>query len=459
MVADDMADPICPTINVLSLCSGVGMLDEGLSAGLDFFGIRSRVLAYVEREAYAAATLLARMEEQSLEPAPIWCGDLERLDCVPFAGRVDCVVAGFPCQPWSVAGAKAGTDDARWLWPSIMGIVRAVGSPLVFLENVPGLVSGGGLDPVLGALAEAGFIAEWLSLAAADVGASHRRERIFILAVDQERGCGILRQSSRQDGQSDRSVGAMDDAAWISGGERAGRQRILDGGSGLGDANSGRRQGAALHARRNAQDGTDAVVVGGRSAELAHGFGEGRRPEANADQAGIDGMEEQDRTWRGERSGHAERRPELGGNRMADAEHDAGRAEHERQPRQRRTPVARDAAGLGHCSQDVAVTDGEGFQGGGQRHDATGRQEPHGYAGLGERELFAPGPGDLRWTDIIANRPDLAPAIEPGFRVLVDGVATKLDQSRADQLRCGGNGVVPLCAAAALVELVRRVMR
>jgi DNA (cytosine-5)-methyltransferase 1 len=200
------------TLNVLSLCSGVGMLDEGVHAGLGHLGIRSRVLAYVERESYAAATLLARMEEQSLEPAPVWCGDLELLDCGLLAGRVDCVVAGFPCQTWSVAGAKAGIEDERWIWPSIMAIVRQVGAWLVVLENVPGLVSGGGLDPVLGALAEARFDAEWLTLAAAEVGAAHKRERVFILAVESERGWGRLRQSSGRDGFHDGRDAVVGDA-------------------------------------------------------------------------------------------------------------------------------------------------------------------------------------------------------------------------------------------------------
>lgn len=198
-----------PVLNTLALCAGVGMLDEGLRAGCEYLGIRSRVLAYVERDSYAATTLLARMDEQSLEPAPVWCGDLERFPCGLVRGRVDCVVAGFPCQPWSAAGAQRGTDDARWLWPAIARIVRETESPLCWLENVSGLISGGGLEHVLFELARLGFDAEWIDPEAAEVGASHERKRVFILAVSHSRGRGVLRQSSWCHGQLVGSDSAM----------------------------------------------------------------------------------------------------------------------------------------------------------------------------------------------------------------------------------------------------------
>jgi len=133
------------------------------------------------------------MEDEALDPAPIWCGDLADLDCAPFAGRVDLVTAGFPCQPWSVAGKREGKHDDRWIWPGIARIIREVRPGLVFLENVRGLVSGGGLEPVLGDLAGLGFDAEWTCLRASEVGAPHRRERVFVLAY---RECAALRDES-----------------------------------------------------------------------------------------------------------------------------------------------------------------------------------------------------------------------------------------------------------------------
>lgn len=72
--------------------------------------------------------------------------------------------------------------------------------------------------------------------------------------------------------------------------------------------------------------------------------------------------------------------------------------------------------------------------------------------------LFAPGPSDGRWPDIIARKPWLAPATESGICGMADGMALVVDESRRNQLRAIGNGVVPLQAACAVVELVRRLM-
>ena len=95
-----------PVVNSLSLCSGVGMLDIALAAGLDWFGFDCRPACFVEWESYAASVLLARMEDASLEPAPIWCGSLADFDATPFREVVDVLIAGLPCQPYSVAGKR-----------------------------------------------------------------------------------------------------------------------------------------------------------------------------------------------------------------------------------------------------------------------------------------------------------------------------------------------------------------
>jgi DNA (cytosine-5)-methyltransferase 1 len=158
----------------IELCAGYG----GFTLGLRDYGIRT--VAYVERDSYAAATLVARMAEQRLDQAPIW-DDLCTFDGKAWRGRVDLITAGFPCQPFSTAGNQRGVDDERWIWPNIAGIVADVRPRYVFLENVTGLIRAG-LAHVLADLAALGFDAEWGVLSAAAVGAPHRRQRVWILA-------------------------------------------------------------------------------------------------------------------------------------------------------------------------------------------------------------------------------------------------------------------------------------
>lgn len=169
---------------ILSFCSGSGMLDEGVAAVVH----GARVVCFVERESYPAAVLLERMEEQALAPAPIWCGNLEQVDWSPWAGAVDWITAGFPCQPFSAAGKQKGLDDSRWLWEAIADAVEAVRPQYVFLENVDGLRKAG-LARVVESLMALGYGVEWCSLRAADVGAPHCRRRILILAHAHGRGC------------------------------------------------------------------------------------------------------------------------------------------------------------------------------------------------------------------------------------------------------------------------------
>lgn len=157
------------------------MLDLGVRIAVP----HARTVCYVEREIPACAILAARMGDGLLDPAPVWL-DLATFDGRPWRGAVDCIVAGFPCQPWSVAGDKRGINDSRWIWDDIGRIIRDVRPGYVFLENVPGLVSGGGVRYVLGTLAECGFAAEWDLFSAAEAGAPHERQRWFCLAYHAE---------------------------------------------------------------------------------------------------------------------------------------------------------------------------------------------------------------------------------------------------------------------------------
>lgn len=164
------------SFNILSICSGIGGLDLAMRRVLP----NARTVCYVEREAFAASVLVARMEDSSLDRAPLW-DDLFTFDGKPWRGLVDCVIAGFPCQPFSRAGRRAGAEHHAWLWPEIRRVLSEIKPTYGFFENVPPLLRNG-MEKVLGDLHDLGFDAQWEIVSAEEIGAPHGRGRVFILA-------------------------------------------------------------------------------------------------------------------------------------------------------------------------------------------------------------------------------------------------------------------------------------
>jgi DNA (cytosine-5)-methyltransferase 1 len=181
----------------LSFFSGIGGLDLAVRLAVP----EARCIGYVEIEVPAVGILAARMEDGSLDAAPVW-SDIRIFPTGLYRGRVAGAVFGFPCTDLSVAGKQAGLEGGTrsGLFYDAMRVVREVGCEWVFLENVPPVLAFPAGHSVLRELAESGFDAEWISLRAADVGAPHRRERVFILAQRTSGGLGMLRESSRRAG-------------------------------------------------------------------------------------------------------------------------------------------------------------------------------------------------------------------------------------------------------------------
>jgi len=179
-------------MNELSLFSGAG---GGLLATQHMLNWRS--VGYVENDTYCQGILARRTEDGLLHSAPIF-GDIRRFNedgwADAYQGMVDVISAGFPCQPFSVAGKQAGEDDERNMWPATIECIRLVRPRFAFLENVPGLLASGYFGQVLGDLAKTGYDAEWCVLGADDVGAPHRRKRLWILAYANEAGRGEQRR-------------------------------------------------------------------------------------------------------------------------------------------------------------------------------------------------------------------------------------------------------------------------
>jgi DNA (cytosine-5)-methyltransferase 1 len=114
-----------------------------------------------------------------MESAPIWT-DLKTFPWESFRDRVDILTGGYPCQPFSAAGKRAGKEDPRHLWPWIADGIRILRPRVCFFENVEGHISLG-LSSVISDLEELGYKVSWGIFSAREVGAPHQRKRVFIL--------------------------------------------------------------------------------------------------------------------------------------------------------------------------------------------------------------------------------------------------------------------------------------
>lgn len=173
----------------LSLFTGIG---GGELATQHLLGWRT--VAYVERDPYCIDVLKARINDGWLHDAPIWT-DVNTFSvteplCAPFVHALRSVAdalvitAGFPCQPFSAIGKHGAADDDRNGWPATIRIIREIRPRWVFLENTTGLISGahGYFGTVIGELVESGYSVNWRCLSAAEVGAAHKRDRLWIVA-------------------------------------------------------------------------------------------------------------------------------------------------------------------------------------------------------------------------------------------------------------------------------------
>jgi len=116
-------------------------------------------------------------------------GDLCKTQSINI-GHTDIITGGFPCQPFSHAGKRKGTDDSRYLWPEMLRTIRILKPSFVVGENVAGLVSmdnGKTLDAILSDLEDEGYQVESFIIPACSIGAWHRRDRIWIVAYSRSR--------------------------------------------------------------------------------------------------------------------------------------------------------------------------------------------------------------------------------------------------------------------------------
>ena len=355
-----------------------------MGIGLAVPGFHAR--AYVEWEQHPRDTLVAAMRAGYLAHAPIW-DDLTTFGARPLAGAIDTLLAGYPCQPFSAAGQRKGADDERHLWPHVARVARELGDGLrwIILENVAGHVSLG-LEAVLRELWDMGFTPAAGLFTAAEVGAPHKRERIFIVAYrdNQEQCPDGLQSDTGSDGRNDTGRG---------------------GGAALGDT------GPDADARR-----------------LEPGANRGSAGDRETDR------EERQRLW--DRSGGA----------VDDVDHTAGA----RRDDARCGPDANSGGGQrlsGAGCDELADTGQPGPQG---REQPGSPDERHGspahgsVAQLRRPFLFPPGPTDRdAWGITILGAPGLAPSIDRrgAVQAAAHGLATLLAADAAEGVQPGAGGM------------------
>jgi DNA (cytosine-5)-methyltransferase 1 len=176
----------------LDLFAGIG----GFAKGAHDAGLRFTRHFYSEIDPYAIKVYGARFPDA--EPL----GDIKTIRGENLPGGQWIIAGGFPCQDISVAGKGAGLAGERsGLWYEYARIIGELRPRYAIMENV-GALAFRGLDSVLGSLAALGYDAEWQDIRASDVGAPHRRERIWIVAYpsgERSREAGRLRRDESEE--------------------------------------------------------------------------------------------------------------------------------------------------------------------------------------------------------------------------------------------------------------------
>ncbi|WP_409497216.1 DNA cytosine methyltransferase [Amycolatopsis sp. cmx-11-12] len=448
-----------------SLCTGYGGLDLAVIAA---FG-QARTAWVADPDRHVSAILAARM------PGVRNLGDITTTDWTEVE-PVDVIVVGFPCQDISSAGRGAGIRKGTrsGLWHQVVAAVRHLRPALLVVENVAALRwRKGGLDVVLGDLAEIGYDACWTSVRASDIGAPHRRDRVFLVAYPagstfttgvadpDRRGRPFI---SEQDGHADDEAGAAGrhdadrcrPAATDSASERRQPRRLLtgipQGGRASGDlARCGDDVPADSDEQQSQRRRGPCRLVASAGAtpkqedqRQRHGHAAVNRGEAPADHAS--------RPYRsrpGSGAASLDRRSDLGaGGRTSLADTSCG-WQPQQPDRGGGVPIGpRAGTGCRDRSGDPA--------------DRTRDLERSAVSVAPQVDWGIYGPAIRRWEAIRGlaaphptepgknGRVRLSPAFVEWIMGLDAGWVTDLDLPRTAQLRALGNGVVPQQAAYAL---------
>ena len=165
-------------MNVLDLFSGIG----GFSLGLESTGF-FKTIAFVEKDRFCQKVLQKNFPNVPIED--------EIRNVRGSRYQADVVTGGFPCQPFSVAGKRKGTDDDRYLWDEMLRVITEVKARWIVGENVAGIINienGKVLQQIQKDLESEGFQVQCLIIPASGVGAWHQRKRVWIIAYSDNNG-------------------------------------------------------------------------------------------------------------------------------------------------------------------------------------------------------------------------------------------------------------------------------
>lgn len=399
-------------LRIGSLFSGIGGLELGVMSALADLGVAAEVSWQAEKDPYARAVLAKHW------PQVHRYQDVRDVD--EHAPPCDLVCGGFPCQDLSIAGKRVGLDGARsGLWSEFVRVIRVLRPRIVVVENVPELLAH--LGRVLGPLAALGYDATWDVFSAAEVGAPHLRERLFILAHangdrigDEVEQVSLAERSSAARAGDDGGARPVADAE----GQRPRYRQPSEG-----DAGEGRGRGASTRSgparpRSRKVSNADGVrlaggLAGGLAAEIATA----------------------PRSVLADPDGARQLQPTIAGDDVELRAGDRGEAVADALPPRRPRSAERAHNGRhGPADRGASLGDAEG-----ERRDAARRD-----AGQGGQPAAADDAG--RWWEV-----------EPDVGRVVDGSSSRLDaRRRRARLRCLGNGVVQQTARLAVLTLAAR---
>lgn len=161
-----------------------------------------RTVCAVECNTYCQKVLIQRQNEGTFEPFPIW-DDIRTFECKEWIGKVDIITAGFPCQPFSLAGRQHSKQDSRNMWPHTIRIIKEIQPTYAFLENVPGLLSKEYFKEILEGIYEAGYNVKWKCLSAQECGAPFQRNRLWMLLW---MGNASIKEGNHRKSSQDQSI-------------------------------------------------------------------------------------------------------------------------------------------------------------------------------------------------------------------------------------------------------------